>query len=97
PDSRFIQLFKNDFEFMNKIGTTLGTARFAVIGGDRRSGPKDLSADMATLDGSWRLRRQRDNRRSEGCYTLFELVGFGSSCIHNGPRARKVPNAFVGW
>ena len=32
PDGRLVQLFENDFEFVNEVGTAFGAPRLAIIG-----------------------------------------------------------------
>ena len=55
PDGRFIELFENDFEFMNEVGPAFRAPRFPIIGGGRGSGSQNLTANMTALRRSWQF------------------------------------------
>ena len=55
PDGRFVQLFENDFEFVNEVGSAFRAPRLAVIGGSRGSGSQNLTTNMAALRRSWQF------------------------------------------
>src|SRR5262245_65722014 len=53
PDGRFVQFFKNDFEFVNEVGSAFRSTRFTVIRGNGCPRSEDLGADVASLSRSW--------------------------------------------
>lgn len=74
PDTRFVELFSNDTEFVGKIRITFGAPQFSVIWRRRCPTSQNLAGNMFTSGGRLQFFRNLDNGHRKINQSVLKLI-----------------------